>query len=319
MALKDIHRPVYIVLILIVSSPFLMTPLWAQDVPPDASPDGGISGAFTSLLGESFQTDLATGAATLSIPINTPPGRKNMQPKLALSYSSNNSNSICGVGWSIPINCIQRSTKKGVPTYDDTKDIFIFMSSGANAELVNIGNNEYRAKIESAFMKYLFNNTANSWTAYDKSGMKYIFGNTISARTEDSGRTFAWYLERVEDVYGNYISYIYEKPEDGQIYLNQIKYTGYKDDTGLLPDKDVVLVYADRADKVHSYRSGWKIATTKRLSSVQISVGGALAWNYELGYATSPDTGRSLLASITIKDGAGLALPKKTFTYQRLD
>lgn len=291
--------------------------VFAEDMPsggiPDASP-GGVSGSAMPFLGESFQTDLATGAATMSVPVTVPPGRKNMQPKLAISYSSNNSNGICGVGWAIPANYIQRSTKMGVPAYDNS-DTFMFISSGANAELVDIASGEYRAKIESGFMKFLFDGI--NWLVYDKSGTKYFFGQAAASRLDNGGNTFGWYLDRVEDTYGNYLTYIYEKPSDGQIYLKEIQYTGA---AGLSPDKTVVFNYTDgRSDKLYSYRSGWKIVTTKRLSSIHVKHTGNLVWRYELAYQTSNDTNRSLLQSVTVYDKDGNSLPPKTFTYQTLD
>lgn len=287
---------------------------YAQEA-PNATPGEGVSGSTASFLSESFQTDLATGAATMTIPITIPPGRKNMQPKLALSYSSNNANGICGVGWAIPANYIQRSTKNGVPKYDST-DTFMFISSGANAELVNIGGNEFRAEIESAFMKYIFE-TDNSWTIYDKTGTKYRFGSSNASRLENGTNIFGWYLDKVEDVYGNYITYIYEKHTDGQIYLKEIYYTG---GTNLSPDKRIVFNYQDaRTDKLYSYRSGWEITTSRLLTSIYVDLNGSLVWRYELAYDTSPDTSRSLLKSITVYDKLGNSLPPKTFTYQTLD
>ncbi len=284
------------------------------DPVPDAAPDAmGIGGA--TLLGESFQADLATGAATMTVNIMVPPGRKNMQPQFALSYSSNNSNGICGMGWGIPMSSIQRSTKDGVPGYDET-DTMVFISSGANAELVPAGDGNYRARIESAFMKYVYDEIGTSWTVYDKTGTKYYFGQDASSRAEEGGRILGWYIDRVEDVYGNYITYIYDKPGDGQIYLKEIDYTG---GNGLDPDKKIVLTYKNREDNIYSYRSGWEIATTKRLSGIEIHVAQSLVWSYALTYEDSPDTGRSLLTSVTVSDKDGYSLPAKTFTYQRLE
>ncbi|MBL7069350.1 MAG: hypothetical protein ISS34_05785 [Candidatus Omnitrophica bacterium] len=284
---------------------------------PDATPGGGISGSAMPFLSESFQTDLATGAATMSIPITVPPGRKNMQPNLALSYSSNNSNGICGVGWAIPANYIQRSTKDGIPSYD-LSDTFLFMSSGSNAELVNIENNEYRAKIESAFMKYVYD--GSSWIVYDKSGTQYRFGYDAASRLqENNSKVFGWYLDKVIDVYGNYLTYIYDKPDDGQIYLKEIRYTYGAD---LDYDKSIVFNYEDRSDKLYSYRSGWKISTSKRLDSIKVYLVGTTEpiWRYELTYGEpSLNTSRSLLRKITVYDKTESSLPPKTFTYQTLE
>ena len=69
---------------------------------------------------QSFQTDLFTGRAQTSIPIFVPPGRKNIQPGLALSYGSSGGNSWLGVGWGLDLGYIGRDVKKGPPKYDST-------------------------------------------------------------------------------------------------------------------------------------------------------------------------------------------------------
>src|SRR5690242_16904467 len=43
----------------------------------------------------------ASGAFTYSIPIDVPAGRENVQPKLALAYSSFAPNGVGGMGWSL--------------------------------------------------------------------------------------------------------------------------------------------------------------------------------------------------------------------------
>lgn len=283
----------------------------------------GAAAQLSPLLSESFQTDLATGSATAGIPIVVPPGRKNMQPSLALSYSSNSTNGVCGVGWALSVSSIQRSTKKGVPKYDST-GTFVFASSGSTGELVLIdaAANEYRQKIETAFMKYVFDPANSRWTVWDKSGMKYIFGSTALSRMEsdDGTQVFAYYLDRVEDVHGNAVAYIYEK-HDRQLYLSRVEYTSNDMVSPSLPaDKRIEFIYEDgRPDRAGGFRSGWDIATTKRLKEILVKADGNLAWRYQLGYTQSGDTGRSLLSEITLFDAQGNSLPPKRFTYQTID
>ena len=285
---------------------------------PSVSPSA-IGGAFSSLMSESFKTDLATGAATMGIPIIVPPGRKNVQPNVALSYSSNNPNGLCGIGWSVPISAIQRSTKNGVPRYDN---IDTFIAGGE--ELVNIGGNEYRAKIESSFTKYVYVNADNKWIVYDKAGTQYHFGSIEASRLchpNKPANIFAWYLDKAVDVYGNTITYTYEK-SDNTIYPKYIDYTSNSScNPQLLADKRVEFVYesAERPDKIYSYRAGWPSVIKRRLEKIRISINGGVIWTYNLNYVVSPDTSRSLLTSIQLEDGSHNTLPAKTFTYQRLD
>lgn len=285
---------------------------------PAVSPSA-IAGAFSSLMSESFKTDLATGAATLSIPIVVPPGRKNVQPNIALSYSSNNPDGICGVGWSLPISAIQRSTKNGVPKYDDTDTL-----TAGGEELVIVGSGEYRAKIESSFTKYVYVSADNEWIVTDKSGTQYYFGMSEASRLSHPNKpssTFAWYLDQVIDVYGNAVTYTYEKA-DSNLYPRFIDYTSnFLCNPPLNADKRLEFVYqsAERPDKIYNYRAGWPSVMKRRLEKIRISVGGRIVWIYNLNYTLSPDTSRSLLMSIQLEDEAHNTLPAKTFTYQRLD
>ena len=269
------------------------------------------SAPLTPSLTESFRTDLMTGAAVVNVPITVPPGRKNIQPNISLSYSSNSSNGICGVGWRLELGSIQRNTKKGVPNYDNT-DSFMANISGANIELVDIGSGEYRAKQEGAFLKFSFDST--SWEVKDKSGTTYSFGSSADSRQADSGRVFKWCLDKVTDLHGNYMN-ISRLQDQGQIYPLQIQYTGKEG--GDAPTNTVDFIYEPRDDAFSNYRSNFEVKTAKRLSAIDIKANGERARKYELNYSYSPDTGRSILTSVTQYGSDGISsLPPITFDYQ---
>jgi hypothetical protein len=78
-----------------------------------------------------------TGAATTSIPIVVPPGRKGIAPKLSLTYNSLRRNGWIGVGWSLDMGAIQRNTKRGV---DYTANDYVFILDGSSTELVPRGD-----------------------------------------------------------------------------------------------------------------------------------------------------------------------------------
>src|SRR3989338_11374131 len=138
---------------------------------------------------QSFQADLFTGRGQTGVPIFVPPGRKNVQPSLNLSYSSSGGNGWLGVGWNLDMGFIQRDVKKGVPKYDST-DKYIFSFQGVSSELVNVATNEYRAKDEALFLKFMYDPTNNKWTVTDKSGTQHTFGDSSSNRKKKSSGTF---------------------------------------------------------------------------------------------------------------------------------
>ena len=89
-------------------------------------PQGG--GALSGM-GEKFSPDLFTGTGNFSVPIALPQGRNGLTPQLSLGYSTGNGNGPWGLGWGMSVPGVMRKTDRGVPVYDDNKDIFIL--SGA--------------------------------------------------------------------------------------------------------------------------------------------------------------------------------------------
>ncbi len=265
---------------------------------------------------QSFQPDLFTGRATTSIPIAVPPGRKGMQPSLALAYSSSGRNGWVGVGWSLDAGYIERSTKNGVPKYDGS-DTYAFMFQGVASELVQIPDGTYRAKDEGLFLKFI-NNGVSGWEVRDKSGTRYLFGHDVNSQIESGGQIFRWCLDQVIDPNGNSLAISYTK-DQGQLYLASIRYTAHEP-TGLAPANQVDFALEDRPDPETSERAGFPVTTAKRLKAIEAkaTVDGtlALARRYALAYTTSARTGRSLLASITqIGSDGATSLPPTTFTY----
>jgi len=301
-----------------------------------ASSEGGSSDlGFSSV---SFKVDDFSGAAHLSYPIVVPPGRSGLAPQLSLSYTSSGGNGWLGVGWDIPIGYIQRrGPRKGVPKYDDTKDVYELNLGGASQELVSIGNDEYRLKIEGALLWIKYFSTGNYWEVKDKSGTKMTFGATVNLLysrigkvrdPETKNETFRWCLNRVEDTRSNYMELIYFRDQDAnntyQVYLQEINYNGQV--SGSLPHNHRVifnLESTDRPDPIFNYRGGFKTLTRKRLSSIEIKTNGTPVRKYQLEYMVSNT--RSLLSQVILygKDYQSnpnpIPLPPTVFTYQAID
>ena len=80
------------------------------------------SSASITTIGKSWGAVGATGAASFELPLPLSAGR-GWDPQLTLTYSSQAGNGPFGIGWSLGIGQISRSTQKGVPRYSDLDEI----------------------------------------------------------------------------------------------------------------------------------------------------------------------------------------------------
>ncbi|EGV29592.1 RHS repeat-associated core domain protein [Thiorhodococcus drewsii AZ1] len=98
------------------------------EAPAVSLPKGG--GAIRGI-GEKLSTNPVTGAGSMSVPVNTSPGRSGLGPQLSLSYDSGSGNGPFGFGWSLNLPQISRKTSKGLPQYLDEQESDVFVLSGA--------------------------------------------------------------------------------------------------------------------------------------------------------------------------------------------
>ena len=234
-----------------------------------------------------------TGAASTAVPIEVVPGRGGIAPQLALSYSSSKGNDWIGVGWDLSMGEIQRSTKYGV---NYSVNDYIFNGGGGSSELVSIGGNEYRAKLEGSFSKVYYNASTGGWEVTNKDGSKHYYGTTSASRQDSAQGVFKWLLDKVVDPNGNYMTVSYWK-DQGEIYLYRIDYTG--NTAGLSPTNYVQFTYEGRSDAGVMYTSNAAVTTAYRLKTIEVYGNGQIARKYELTYTYSAGTARSLLSSVT--------------------
>jgi hypothetical protein len=290
----------------------------ASALPTDSSTLQGSRGV-TSPSGPaavSVGTDAFRGAATYAIPIAVPPGTGGMQPQLILAYSSQNrGDSWVGVGWSIGLPSISRSLERGVPAYDDT-DVFVFdgeelVPEDGEAALPK----PYRTRRES-FLR-IVREANGSWTVTGKDGTSLRFGTTAdSTVTNVAGVPFQWLLAEQEDLHGNAFVVTYDDTDPGVAYPDEIRYTlrrngAFLQSLGNDPGRDRVVdfVLEPRPDVSTSYRAGFLARLGHRLSHIDVRVSGALLRRYDLIHETSPDSFRSLVASVALYGTDADALP----------
>ena len=287
-----------------------------------AASSGGIS---TNVQSASVQVEPFSGSAGLSIPIAVPPGRAGIQPNLALEYSSSNRQlGNAGVGWNLDLGSIQISSKKGVPKYDGT-DIFTMEQAGATQDLVADPSTSglYHMEVEGAFARIQYFTTY--WVITDKKGIKYYYGNYGTAtgciQNDPANPThiFRWALSRVEDLNGNYMTFSY-LADQGQIYPQTISYTGNDQSSLILSTyAQVSISYVAATSPSLSYISKFLVKTAQRIDHISVYANSNIQSTYTFTYATSADTGRDLLKSVTQVGSDGVsALPPVTFTYSSI-
>ena len=300
-------------------------------------PKGG--GALQGI-GEKFSADLFTGTANFSVPIEVPPGRNGFQPQLSLGYSSGSGNGPFGLGWSLSVPGVARKTSKGIPRYDDARDVFI-LSGAEDLVPVETGPNftRYKPRTEGLFARitHHFGAGGNFWKVESKDGSISIYGaaGTTAGPTtlvdpEHTDNIFAWKLSQTTDAFGNVIEYRYVK-DDAQLYLSEIRYVDYG--SRLAPEflVSVRFTYEPRPDEFADHRGGFAIRTRRRCSTITVVTKPGqelVSRTYSFVYAGDPRApqseiplnGASLLSHIQVTgiDGAKQQLlPPLKFDYTR--
>lgn len=208
-------------------------------LPALSLPRGG--GAIRGI-GEKFTTNVASGTASLTIPIASSRGRDGTDLGLELSYDSGAGNGPFGIGWQLSVPAITRKTDKGLPRYLDAieSDVFILAGSedlvpvripdGSGTRLDTFDRvldgvpyriQRYRPRVEVLFARIerwtRRDNGESHWRTVTSDNVTSIFGRSTATRIadpRDEQRVFSWLLEETHDDRGNITRYGY-KVEDG--------------------------------------------------------------------------------------------------------
>jgi RHS repeat-associated protein len=301
------------------------------------------------------KVDLFTGSFGYSIPIACAPARNGSEPNLVLAYASAGELGWCGMGWDLNIGYIERNTREGFPIqystdtpayplnqYDDTQG-FILNLFGKESKLFAMATNgsvvEYRAEVDTDFLRCFLNTANNNWTVYDKGGNVYYLGESPNTRVVNpksgwsgySG-TFRWALDQVVTATGDWTTIGYTtttSPNTGLperiLYPTQITYNGHTNYNGYSANSvgaNTITFQTELRtnDWRFSYRWGFRTEQCRRLTNILCSVGAQKVWSYSLKYGVSATTGRSLLNNVVVygfdANNNASAYLTNTFAYQ---
>src|SRR5262249_44254573 len=264
-------------------------------------------------------------------PIEVPPGRDGIQPRLAVTYSSSGGNGWLGLGWDLPAPSVAVDTRWGVPRYGAAQETETYTLNGdqltpvANrgALVARTAEKVFHTRVEGSFARIVRHgdSPANyTWEVTDKSGTHWTYGGTSAGDPVDatladgSGNGFLWALREVRDAHGNLMRYHYARVDDPGIaggaepgrnlYLQRITYTGEGGAEGhyaVTFTRDRELGEPERADATIDARGGFKRVTADLLRRVDVTLDGSLIRRYRFDYATGAFV-KTLLHSITQDD-----------------
>lgn len=200
--------------------------------PPTVSlPKGG--GAIRGI-GEKFEANPVTGAATFTIPLPASPGRNGFAPQLLLTYDSGSGNGPFGFGWSLGIPSVTRKTEKGLPRYTDD-DTFVITGSDDLVPVLDAGGDivddeqsvsdyrirRYRPRVEGAFARIErwthVPTGAVQWRSISPDNVLSVFGKDAAHRIADPSdptRVFSWLLTETRDDKGNAVVYDFRAEDE---------------------------------------------------------------------------------------------------------
>jgi hypothetical protein len=249
-----------------------------------------------------------SGSALELLPIVSAPGRRHVDPNLTFVYGSLGSEGSLGLGWSLEIGSISRSSSRGIPA-ESQVDEFVISLAGSGETLVPLGGGAYRPRFETTYRTYQF--VVDHWEVRDSQGFFFRFGGDSSSRIDG----LQWMLDLVTDANGNQMSVKYTT-DHGYLYPSEIDYTGYQPTGDAGADK-ITFDYENRPDQTTSYALGPQQSRQLRLSRVSNYANGNLVRRYSISYTQSPTTNRSLISAIDIVgDDDTTSLHARSYAYQ---
>ncbi len=268
---------------------------------PSLPSGGGVGG-----LGETFAPDLSTGTGTFAVPLDLPHGPNDSRPRLALHYDSGSGNGPLGVGWSLPLPRLLRSTMVGRPRYDDSDTVVL---EGAGP-LVRAADGSLHPEVDAGDWRLVAD--GDGFVATDRAGTRHRLGGDATSRIPGlGGAPWGWLLTESEDNLGERTAYHW-RAAGAQRYLESIAWGPF----------EVRLLWEPRPDVIRWGRGGFLLETAERCAGLELRLpaeASPLVRRWDLAYTQAVGNGASLLSAVTLTgfaaDGTSLTAPPLSLGY----
>ena len=265
----------------------------------------------------------AIGGAAYSIPFDVLPGISGLAPGLSLTYNSFAETGVAGYGWQI--NGLSVITRSPQTYYYDVTYIGVNLATtdrfsvdgqrmvctsgtyGANASQYRTEND-----IFSKITCYTGTYGPDKFEVKTKNGLtcQYGYDSDADQTVDGLNETVSWYVNKITDVYGNYMDFTYIK-DGGLNYIGEINYG----------PNTITFFYKFRNDKKTSYLKGKTLEQRLLLDKIEIEYNSTVVKKYEFKYNyTTSNYNRHSILNEVIEYGIGTSRYNSTaFTYQAPD
>jgi RHS repeat-associated protein len=257
--------------------------------------------------GRAYEVSPASGLPSLSYPLEVPPGRAGHAPQLALHYHAGGGAGVLGLGWSLDLPAIERSTRAGIPRAD-IPPVWQLRHLADGEELTETAPGIFRQRIEQGAPIVVRTLPGGAMSALATDGTGYLFGLTDDARLTGDAGPVRLELSAITDVHGNRIDFYYVRAAgSGAPLLSAITWNDGQ--------ARVEIIYEARPDILVSHATGQRIALAHRLAEIRTEVAGEPVRTTTLTYARSIEAPNSRLAEIATAAADGAALPTWRMKY----
>lgn len=236
----------------------------------------------------------ASGTATYTLPIATPPSIKGVAPVINLNYSSGMRGGIAGQGWSInSISTISRiATRRDIDGFIDGVDFDADDKLALDGQRLLIKTGTYWAAGSTYETEYKSNTkielkvegTTTYFIVTTPDGSKSWYGSKGLGNLQHSVSVNSWYIVRYEDVNGNFIDYNYSNVaynSTNQLYIDNIVFSG-NTKAGIGTQNKISFFYKAAARIERDYLKGQAVYATQLLDNIKVYTNNAVFRTYKL-------------------------------------